>query len=576
MLKRLILDYKRYMVLMILSIILALISTAFSLVVPVLMGQGMDLLVYKEVDFDNLMLILRKMTVSVLISALLSWIMNHINNKIVYGLSSDLRKRAFSGFVNSRIKFLDEHSEGDIISRIIVDCDGICDGLLLGFNQFFTGIVTIIITLVFMIWINVYLALAVVVLTPLSLFVAKFITSRSNIHFANQAKVRGEIFGLSSDIINMKEIINYEGAEEYFAKRFDESNISNERASRKAIFFSSLSNPLTRLVNAICYAFVTLLGSSLAIMGFISIGSLTSFLAYATSYAKPFNDISSVLSELQNSIVCLDRVYEVIDARAENRASLNSDDVTGDMADYSIKFQNVIFSYDNDNDTKKPILNDVTFTIPSGQKLGIVGASGSGKTTIMKLLLKYYDYNKGHITIGGVELNDMPVDNIRSVMGLMLQEPYLIRGSVLDNIKMGNPTVSREDVIAAAKECYAHNFIINLPQGYDTIVTKENLSIGQRQLICITRLMIRDSKVVLLDEATSSIDVLNEQLIQEAFVKIMADKTTIVVAHRLSTIRDSDMIIVVDAGAIKEMGTHEELLLKRGYYYRLYSAQSLD
>ena len=570
MLRRLFSDYKKYIALFILSIICATISTSLSLLVPVLMGRGIDTIAgMGNVDFDTLYIILKEMIVSILLSALFLWIMNGINNRIVYGVSNDLRKRAFKSFVNTNLKYMDNHTEGDILSRIIVDCDGISDGLLLGFNQFFVGVVTIVITLVFMLRLNVYLALAVVVLTPISILVARFIAKRCNVYFADQAKVRGELADLSSDIIGLKEVINNDGAEGFFKELFERKNRENEEISRKATYYSSLTNPLTRIVNAICYAVVTLGGALLAVAGSITVGGLTSFLAYAAKFAKPFNDISSVVTELQNSLVCLDRIYELIDAEPEREVTCEesiSEDSVADTSD--IEFKHVNFGYNDKN-----VINDITFTIPKGKKLGVVGESGCGKTTIMKLLLRFYDVGSGSILIGGTDIRDIPVDEVRRKMGLMLQETFLTAGSVMDNIRMGNENATYEDVVKAAKECYAHDFIMNLPKGYDTVVTSENLSEGQRQLICITRLLIRNSSIVLLDEATSSIDILNERLIKNAFNKIMEGKTTVVVAHRLVTVMDSDLILVMDKGRVAEIGTHEELLDNKGVYYNLYNAQ---
>ncbi len=566
MLRRLFRDYRKYILLFVVSIICALISTGLSLLVPVLMGQGMDKIIgVGDVDFDGLILIIKEMALSIVISSIFLWIMNGINNRIVYGISSDLRKRAFTSFVNARYEFVDSYSEGDILSRIIVDCDGISEGLLLGFNQFFVGVVTIVITFSFMLSINIYLAVAVLVMTPLSLVVARFISKKCNTYFASQAKVRGEITDLSSDIITMKQVINNEEAEEYFKDKFLEKNAENEKVSRKAIFYSSLTNPLTRLVNAICYALVTLGGGYLAITGSVTIGGLTSFLAYASQFAKPFNDISSVITELQNSFVCIDRIYELIDAPTEHLD--NEIDDNRDV-ETDIIFNHVGFGY-----TDKKTIDDITFTVPKGKKMGIVGPTGCGKTTIMKLLLKYYDYMEGEILLGGVNIRDMSADRVRSMMGLMFQETFLISGTVMDNIRMGNSESTREDAIRAAKECNAHEFIMNLPDGYDTKVKEGNLSEGQRQLICITRLMLRDSNIILLDEATSSIDILNEKLIQEAFLKIMKNKTTIIVAHRLSTIIDADIILVIKDGKVEEMGTHNELLTNKGFYHKLYESQ---
>ncbi len=566
MLRRLFRDYRKYILLFVVSMICALISTGLSLLVPVLMGQGMDKIIgVGDVDFDGLILIIKEMALSIVISSIFLWIMNGINNRIVYGISSDLRKRAFTSFVNARYEFVDSYSEGDILSRIIVDCDGISEGLLLGFNQFFVGVVTIIITFSFMLSINIYLAVAVLVMTPLSLVVARFISKKCNTYFASQAKVRGEITDLSSDIITMKQVINNEEAEEYFKDKFLEKNAENEKVSRKAIFYSSLTNPLTRLVNAICYALVTLGGGYLAITGSVTIGGLTSFLAYASQFAKPFNDISSVITELQNSFVCIDRIYELIDAPTEHLD--NEIDDNRDV-ETDIIFNHVGFGY-----TDKKTVDDITFTVPKGKKMGIVGPTGCGKTTIMKLLLKYYDYMEGEILLGRVNIRDMSADRVRSMMGLMFQETFLISGTVMDNIRMGNSESTREDAIRAAKECNAHEFIMNLPDGYDTKVKEGNLSEGQRQLICITRLMLRDSNIILLDEATSSIDILNEKLIQEAFLKIMKNKTTIIVAHRLSTIIDADIILVIKDGKVEEMGTHNELLTNKGFYHKLYESQ---
>ncbi len=566
MLRRLFRDYRKYILLFVVSMICALISTGLSLLVPVLMGQGMDKIIgVGDVDFDGLILIIKEMALSIVISSIFLWIMNGINNRIVYGISSDLRKRAFTSFVNARYEFVDSYSEGDILSRIIVDCDGISEGLLLGFNQFFVGVVTIVITFSFMLSINIYLAVAVLVMTPLSLVVARFISKKCNTYFASQAKVRGEITDLSSDIITMKQVINNEEAEDYFKDKFLEKNAENEKVSRKAIFYSSLTNPLTRLVNAICYALVTLGGGYLAITGSVTIGGLTSFLAYASQFAKPFNDISSVITELQNSFVCIDRIYELIDAPTEHLD--NEIDDNRDV-ETDIIFNHVGFGY-----TDKKTIDDITFTVPKGEKMGIVGPTGCGKTTIMKLLLKYYDYMEGEILLGGVNIRDMSADRVRSMMGLMFQETFLISGTVMDNIRMGNSESTREDAIRAAKECNAHEFIMNLPDGYDTKVKEGNLSEGQRQLICITRLMLRDSNIILLDEATSSIDILNEKLIQEAFLKIMKNKTTIIVAHRLSTIIDADIILVIKDGKVEEMGTHNELLTNKGFYHKLYESQ---
>ena len=566
MLRRLFSDYRRYILLFVISMICALISTGLALLVPVLMGHGMDMIIgANNVDFDGLITVIKEMALAIVISSIFLWIMNGINNRIVYGISTDLRKRAFNSFVDAEYNVVDSHSEGDIVSRIIVDCDGISEGLLLGFNQFFVGIVTILITFYFMLSISLYLAIAVLILTPLSLLVARFISKKCNTYFASQAKVRGELTELSSDIISMKQIINNEDAEEYFTNKFCEKNEENERVSRKAIFYSSLTNPLTRLVNAICYAAVTFGGGYLAIKGNITIGGLTSFLAYASQFAKPFNDISSVVTELQNSFVCIDRIYELIDCKSEHIEDSLKDEKE---IESEVVFNHVGFGYNNEK-----IIDDVTFKVPKGKKMGMVGPTGCGKTTIIKLLLKYYDYWEGEILLGGVNIRDLSVDKVRSMMGLMLQETFLISGTIMDNICMGNTTASYEDVVKAAKECNAHDFIMSLPEGYNTKVKEGNLSEGQRQLICITRLMLRDSQIILLDEATSSIDILNEQIIQEAFRKIMKNKTTIVVAHRLSTIMDSDIILVVKDGKIEEIGKHHELLSNKGFYYKLYESQ---
>ena len=569
MCRRLISDYKRYILPFIASTLLALVSTCLALFVPVLMGQGMDAIVgVGDVDFDRLIIIIEKMILAILISAIALWIMNGINNRIVYGISTDLRGRTFKSFVGVRYDYLDTHSEGDIVSRIIVDCDAISDGLLLGFSQFFIGVVTAIVTIVFMIRINIYLAVAVILLTPLSLLVARFIIKNSNKYFEQQAKSRGEMTQVSSDIITMKRVINDEMAEEYFAKKFKGINSKNEKISRKATFYSSLTNPMTRLVNAICYALLTFGGGIFAIQGDITIGGLTSFLAYASQFAKPFNDISSVITELQNSIVCLRRMYELIDAGQEKDMVQGEEEDANEDVESDIAFGHVDFGY-----TDRKVLSDVTFNIPRNKKMGIVGPTGCGKTTIMKLLLKYYNYDTGEITVGGKDIKRMSADKLRGMMGIMFQETFLITGTVMDNIRMGNDDASDEDVVRAAKECRAHDFIMNLPEGYETQVNENNLSKGQRQLICIARLMLRDSSIILLDEATSSLDILSERLVKEAFDKIMEGRTTVVVAHRLSTIIDADIILVVKDGRIVESGTHKELIEGRGFYHSLYESQ---
>ena len=567
MIRRLISDYRKYTYLFILSMIFALVSTGLAMRLPVLMGQAMDKIVgVGDVDFEGLMNLIVEMAVIIAVCAVIIWIMGECNNRIVYGISTDLRHRAFRSFIGAKYECLDKSSEGDIVSRIIVDCDAVSDGLLLGFNTIFVGVVTIGFTLVFMISINVYLAIAAVILTPLSLIVARFIVKNSNKYFDKQAIVRSNLTDVSSDIITMKKVINDEEVEDYFADKFEEINDYNEKVSRKAVFYSSLTNPMMRLVNSICYAVLIFGGGILAIKGNITIGGLASFITFAGEYAKPFNDISAVVTELQNSIVCLRRLYELIDTKQE-KEMLEEAEEEGDL-DSDIVFEKVDFGY-----TDKKVLKDITFTIPRGKKMGIVGPTGCGKTTIMKLLLKYYDYDSGRISIGGQDIRRMPADKVRGLMGIMFQETFLISGSVIDNIRMGNEDAGYDEVVKAAKECNAHDFIMQLPNGYDTIVNEENLSKGQKQLICIARLMLTDSSIILLDEATSSIDILGEQMIKDAFSKIMEGKTTVIVAHRLSTIIDADIILVVKDGEVIESGSHSELIRSNGFYHELYESQ---
>lgn len=560
---------KKHIPLIIISLVLATVSVVLSLYIPILFGEAIDGIVEKgKVDFDLVSECLIKAVAVVLISALTSWAMTTINNRVAYLAVRDLREKAYKKINKLPLKYIDGHSTGDLTSRIIADADQFSDGLLLGFSQFFSGVVTIVATLAFMLTIDGWITLVAVVLTPLSLFVARYISKNTYDLFKKQSSIKGEQTGLIDETVgNLKTVIAYN----YMPtsrERFANINDQLEKTSRKAIFLSSLVNPSTRFVNAIVYAAVGLVGGLFAISGRVSVGGLTCVLNYANQYTKPFNEISGVITELTNALACASRIFEFLDADEEisDENSLTLETVSG-----NIELKNVSFSYV----PEKPLIQGLNLSVKKGQRIAIVGPTGCGKTTLINLLMRFYDVTDGSISVEGVDIKDCTRHSLRKGYGMVLQETWLKSGTIRENISMGKPEATIDEIIAAAKATHAHNFIKRLPKGYDTVIGEEggNLSAGQKQLLCITRVMLLSPPMLILDEATSSIDTKTEIRVQRAFEKLMAGKTSFIVAHRLSTIMNADKILVMRDGNIVEQGTHEELLSKGGFYSELYNSQ---
>ncbi|MCQ2081402.1 MAG: ABC transporter ATP-binding protein/permease [Lachnospiraceae bacterium] len=568
---------KKYWALILVSLILAFVSVLFTLLVPIKIGDAIDALPLigkdgGEVVKDNLIMA----AVFAAIVGIAQWIMNLINNKITYNTVRDLRNSAIEKIQKLPISYIDSHSQGDIVSRIISDADQFADGLLLGFTQAFTGIMTILGTLIFMVSMNIAITLVVVCVTPLSLFVAKFISSKTYSMFKLQSVQRGEQTSLIDEMIGNEKVVKAFSQEGKVLARFDDINNRLQKSSLNAIFFSSLTNPSTRFVNAVCYALVALTGAYFAlstgdsfITKGITVGTLTVFLSYANQYTKPFNEISSVISELQNALACAARVFEVIEAKEEA-----SDDDSKELSDVqgNIKIDNVAFSYDKE----KELIKDFNLDVTKGKKVAIVGPTGCGKTTLINLLMKFYDVDEGSISVDGNNINDLKRKSLRSSYGMVLQDTYLIKGTIKDNIKMAKPDATDEEIIEAAKLSHAHSFIRRLPMKYDTMIGEDggSLSQGQKQLLCITRVMLLLPPMLILDEATSSIDTRTEIRIQQAFNTLMEGRTSFIVAHRLSTIQNADIILVMKDGKIIEQGNHEELIGKGGFYTKLHSSMS--
>ncbi|MDE7273417.1 MAG: ABC transporter ATP-binding protein/permease [Lachnospiraceae bacterium] len=561
----------KYKIFLLLSIVLAAISVILTLYIPILTGQAVDCILGPgAVDFDGIWAILKEMAVIIVITAAVQWLMNTCNNKIAYQVVRDVRDEAFKKLQILPLKYIDGHSHGDIVSRIIADVDQFSDGLLLGFTQLFTGVVTIIGTLIFMFSINVSTTVVVVILTPLSFFIAGFIAKRTFRMSKLQSETRGEQTALIDEMIGNEKVVKAFNHEPQVMEQFEEINGRLEKASVKAIFFSSLTNPCTRFVNSLVYAGVGILGAFLAIRGRISVGQLTSFLSYANQYTKPFNEISGVVTELQTALACAGRVFEFIEEEpqipeAENAAVLSAP--KGNIA-----MQNVNFSYN----PEQKLIQDFNLEVKSGQRVAIVGPTGCGKTTVINLLMRFYDVNSGSIRIDGVDIRDMTRKSLRNSFGMVLQETWLHAGTIRENIVMGKPDATDEEVVAAAKAAHAHSFIKRLPMGYDTVITEDggSLSQGQKQLLCITRVMLCLPPMLILDEATSSIDTRTEIKISQAFHTMMKGRTSFIVAHRLSTIREADIILVMKDGNIIEQGNHETLLNKEnGFYAKLYNSQ---
>ena len=557
-----------------LSLLMAVISVALTLYLPVLTGRVVDhILGPGKVEFTEIIAILRTMLIAILLTAAAQWIMNIANNRIVYTVTRSIREEAFQKIEILPLKYLDGHSTGEIVSRIIADVDQFADGLLMGFTQLFTGVATIVGTLFFMLSVNAGITVVVVVLTPISLFVANFIAKRTYSMFKLQSATRGEQTALINEMIENQKVVQAYGQEKKVQTRFDEINGRLEKYSLRAIFFSSITNPATRFVNSLVYTGVGLTGAFAAVRGVMTVGQLSAFLSYANQYTKPFNEISGVITELQNAIACAGRVFELIDEEPQIPDPDPEKPLTEDDMGH-VSLEHVAFSYT----PEKKLIEDFNLDVKKGEMVAIVGPTGCGKTTLINLLMRFYDVDSGSIRIGGTDIRDMKRETLRSGFGMVLQDTWLRSGTIRDNIRMGRPTATDEEIIQAAKEAHAHSFIRRLPEGYDTMITENggNLSQGQKQLLCIARVMLALPPMLILDEATSSIDTRTEIRIQKAFNTLMEGRTSFIVAHRLSTIRNADVILVMRDGNIVEQGTHKELLARNGFYAEIYNSQFVN
>jgi ATP-binding cassette subfamily B protein len=560
----------KYRLLIALSMTLAVVTALLSLYVPILAGNAIDYIVGKDaVDFVGVVSILTRMAIAIGIIAVCQWIMNQANNKITFQVVRDVRKEAFDKLQILPFEYIDSKQTGDIVSRIISDVDLFADGLLMGFTQLFTGIVTIVGTLIFMFYLNFKIAIVVVVLTPLSLFIAKFIADRSFKLFKEQSQSRADQTAFVDEMIGNLSVVKAFAHEDENLETFEEINERLRTTSIKATFISSLTNPSTRCVNNLVYAAVALFGAFACIAGGMTVGGLTIFLSYANQYTKPFNEISGVVTELQNALACAERVFAIIEEKPEVSDKENAPELF--IPEGEVSFENVDFSYDKG----KELIKELNLKVSKGQRVAIVGPTGSGKTTLINLLMRFYDVDKGSISIDGEDLRDIKRRDLRDGFGMVLQETWLRNGTVRDNITLGREGYTDEQIIEAAKASHAHSFIKKLPNGYDTVITENggNLSQGQKQLLCITRVMLDIPPMLILDEATSSIDTSTEIRIQKAFNKMMKGRTSFIVAHRLSTIREADVILVMKDGHILEQGNHNQLLDKKGFYYELYNSQ---
>ena len=557
-----------------LSLLMAVISVALTLYLPVLTGRVVDhILGPGKVEFTEIIAILRTMLIAILLTAAAQWIMNIANNRIVYTVTRSIREEAFQKIEILPLKYLDGHSTGEIVSRIIADVDQFADGLLMGFTQLFTGVATIVGTLFFMLSVNAGITVVVVVLTPISLFVANFIAKRTYSMFKLQSATRGEQTALINEMIENQKVVQAYGQEKKVQTRFDEINGRLEKYSLRAIFFSSITNPATRFVNSLVYTGVGLTGAFAAVRGVMTVGQLSAFLSYANQYTKPFNEISGVITELQNAIACAGRVFELIDEEPQIPDPEPAKPLPeGDMGHVSL--EHVAFSYT----PEKKLIEDFNLDVKKGEMVAIVGPTGCGKTTLINLLMRFYDVDSGSIRIGGTDIRDMKRETLRSGFGMVLQDTWLRSGTIRDNIRMGRPTATEEEINQAAKEAHAHSYISRLPEGNYTKITENggNLSQGQKQLLCIARVMLALPPMLILDEATSSIDTRTEIRIQKAFNTLMEGRTSFIVAHRLSTIRNADVILVMRDGNIVEQGTHKELLARNGFYAEIYNSQFVN
>ena len=569
-LKKVLRYIKRYRWYLILSLLFAVVTVAATLYIPVLTGEAIDHIIDKgKVEFSAVFQILIKIGIIIGAAALAQWLMNVCNNKITYEVIQDIRREAFAKIEILPLKFIDGHSHGELVSRVIADVDQFADGLLMGFSQLFTGVITILGTLLFMLNINVKITLVVVFITPVSLFVASFIAKRTYTMFHLQSSIRGEQTALINEMIENQKVVQAFSKEADVLEQFDEINEDLGKASLQATFFSSLTNPCTRFVNSLVYTGVGLVGAFSAINGMLTVGQLSCFLSYANQYTKPFNEISGVVTELQNALACAARIFSLIEEEPQvpevaDAAELK--DVFG-----NVELKNVYFSYTED----KKLIEDFNLEVKPGQRVAIVGPTGCGKTTIINLLMRFYDVDKGSIRVEGKDIKNITRKSLRGSYGMVLQETWLKSGTIRENLIMGKPDATEEEIIEAAKAAHAHSFIKRLPNGYDTVIGEEggSLSVGQKQLLCIARVMLCLPPMLILDEATSSIDTRTEMKIQNAFAKMMKGRTSFIVAHRLSTIQEADIILVMKDGKIMEQGNHEELLEKNGFYAQLYNSQ---
>ncbi len=561
---------KKYMFFVILSFVCATASVVATLIGPILTGEAIDQLIGPEqIDFDKVKHYIVLFIIAMVVTVITQWIMNILNNHITYHVVKDIRIEAFNHLEKLPLSYIDSHQHGDIVSRIVSDIDQFADGLLMGFTQLFTGVITIVGTLGFMLYINIPIALVVVVLTPVSLFVASFIAKRTYNLFKSQSESRGELTALVDEMIGQQKIVQAFGYEDDALDRFGKINDVLEKDSMSATFYSSLTNPCTRFVNSLVYTAVGIIGAFSAISGKLSIGQLTCFLSYANQYTKPFNEISNVITELQNALACAGRVFELIDEEPEVEEP--ADAIELKEATGAIDIEHVDFSYV----PEKELIKDLNLKVKPGMRVAIVGPTGCGKSTLINLLMRFYDVKDGSIKVDGNDIRNITRNSLRDNYGMVLQETWLKSGTIKENIAYGNPNATDEEIIAAAKKAHSHSFIKRLPNGYDTVITEDggNLSQGQKQLLCITRVMLLLPPMLILDEATSSIDTMTEIRIQKAFNKMMQGRTSFIVAHRLSTIKEADVILVMKDGNIIEQGSHKELLAEKGFYFNLYNSQ---
>ena len=569
-LKKVLRYIRKYWFAVALSIILSVVVVVLTLYVPILTGNAVDLLLGPgQVDMEGIFAIMIKIGIAVGLTAIAQWVMNTCNNFITYHVVSDIREAAFHKLQNLPLQYMDTHSHGDVVSRVIADVDTFADGLLMGFTQLFTGVLTILGTLGFMLITNIPITLVVVCITPVSILVARFIATKTYSMFKEQSETRGEQTALIEEMVGNLKVVKTFSMEEDVTNQFEKINNRLQKCSLQAIFFSSLTNPCTRFVNSLVYAGVGVFGALIALKGGISVGRLSCFLSYANQYTKPFNEISGVVTELQNALACAGRIFELIETNpqvpdAEQAMVLK-------QAKGAVSLENVAFSYV----PEKPLIRDFSLQVEPGKRVAIVGPTGCGKTTVINLLMRFYDVNEGSISVDGHDIREYTRGSLRSNFGMVLQETWLRAGTIRDNICMGKPDATDEEIVAAAKAAHAHSFIKRLPDGYDTVITEDGggLSQGQKQLLCISRVMLSLPPMLILDEATSSIDTRTELKIQNAFAKMMEGRTSFIVAHRLSTIREADIILVMKDGNIIEQGNHETLLARGGFYAKLYNSQ---